>query len=54
MGIDIISVFNPPDKTIRSENCSYCDGVTEHIDEFNGYRGKFNFCPICGRRIKEN
>ena len=41
-------------KNDKHDLCPYCTGVIEHMGEFNGYRGAFGFCPVCGRKIEEN
>jgi|GEM_PF-2582745 len=34
--------------------CEYCETLVEYISTFGEYRGKFNYCPVCGRKINQD
>lgn len=34
-------------------SCEHCKTLIEYIGDFDEYRGKFNYCPVCGRKINE-
>ena len=37
----------------RSKGCKYCTGVVLNVvEETTAFEAGFNFCPMCGRKLK--
>lgn len=57
------AVYHPP---VKAKGCWHCDGIEDHkivlvtavVDEFGrelpAYDTPYNYCPACGRKLKED